>query len=68
MEENKIQSERNMIAMKFTNISFPGVGIEGFRLKNFIFSLGSLEINWSLFIFLAGVVAAFFYAAVFRRM
>ena len=49
--------------MKFTNISFPGVGIEGFRLKNFIFSLGSLEINWSLFIFLAGVVAAFFYAA-----
>ena len=49
--------------MGITNISFPGIGIDGFKLKNFIFSLGSFEINWSLIIFLAGVVAAFFYVA-----
>ena len=49
--------------MDFTNISFPGLGIEGFKVKNLVFKLGSLEVNWSLFIFLAGVVAAFFYVA-----
>lgn len=49
--------------MDFTNISFPGLGIEAFKVKNLVFKLGALEVNWSLFIFLAGVVVAFFYAA-----
>ncbi len=50
--------------MDFTNISFPGLGIEAFKVKSIAFSIGSLQIAWSTVIFAVGAVLAFFYAAI----
>ena len=50
--------------MDFTNISFPGLGIEAFKVKSIAFSIGSLQIAWSTIIFVVGAVLAFFYAAI----
>lgn len=49
--------------MDFTRISFPGIGIEPFRINNFAFG----KINWSTLIILAGAILAFFYVALHAK-
>ncbi|MBQ9760981.1 MAG: prolipoprotein diacylglyceryl transferase [Clostridia bacterium] len=45
--------------MDFTKISFPGVGIEPFKVKSVPFG----QISWSTLIILVGAILAFFYVA-----
>ena len=50
--------------MDFTNVSFPGVGIDAFKVKSVAFALGSLQITWSTLAILVGSILAFFYVAI----
>lgn len=50
--------------MDFTNVSFPGVGIDAFKVKGVAFTLGSLQVCWSTLIILVGAILAFFYVAI----
>ncbi len=47
---------------EFTTISFPGLGIEPFRINKVAFSIGNLEVRWYGILITLGIVLAFVYA------
>ncbi len=54
---------RKELHMKdYTIISFPGLGIEPFRIDKVAFSIGKLEVRWYGIILTLGIVLAFVYA------